>query len=104
MTSKGVMHASLTIVAVAPASAAPRKLVSATVSPKPFFAASYTAKCTACAGLHSISKACLSLKYTLVSRSCQKHSTIAQPHRMPACTTHSTNKAIQDACLRSHTY
>ena len=51
MTSKGVMHASLTIVAVAPASAAPRKLVSATVSPKPFFAASYTAKCTACAGL-----------------------------------------------------
>ena len=47
MTSKGVMQASLTIVAVAPATAAPAKLVSATVSPKPFFAASYTAKWTA---------------------------------------------------------
>ena len=40
MTSNGVMHASLMIVAVAPAAAAPAKLVSAAVSPRPFFAAS----------------------------------------------------------------
>lgn len=55
MTSKGVMHASLTIVAVAPDSAAPAKPVSALL-PSHRLAASYTAKCTACDGLfrHSL--------------------------------------------------
>ena len=68
MTSKGVMQASLTTVAVAPAAAAPAKLVSATVSPNPFFAASYTAKCTACAGLQSKSAPSVRTLYALDCR------------------------------------
>ena len=50
MTSKGVMQASLTMVAVAPDRAAPANPFSALL-PSQRLAASYTAKCTAWDGL-----------------------------------------------------